>query len=205
LEEFIRSLSELNPVWVYAAILVTAYIENIIPPFPSDLIVVFGGSLVAVGQGHFALALLSATVGSTLGFMTMYSIGKWFGKAIIESGRLKFVSLGAVHSAERWFGRYGYWLVIINRFLAGTRAVVSFFAGISNLDPVKSFSLSFVSALAWNFLLVYGGYALGKNWESVGYYLTTYSQIVTAIVLFVVLVVVLRYVFLRRTKSTPIV
>lgn len=202
MEEFVHFLSTLDPTWVYVAIFLIAYIENIFPPFPSDVIVVFSGSLVAVGRGHFMFALLAGTLGSTLGFLTMYMIGKWFGKRIIESGRLKFISLVSVHKAEQWFGRYGYGLVVINRFLSGTRAVVSFFAGVSNLDITKTTILSFASSFLWNCILVYSGYLLGQNWQKVGLYLSVYSQAVTAVVVVVVLFFVFRYFFVRKKNST---
>lgn len=201
MEEFIHSLSELDPLWVYAVIFVIAFIENILPPFPSDVVVVFGGSLVAMGKGNFTAALLSATIGSTLGFLVMFSIGRWFGRSIIERGKLPFVSLDALHMAERWFTRYGYGLIVANRFLSGTRAIVSFFAGISNLHTGKTIVLCFVSALVWNSILVYAGSVLGNNWEVVGFYLSTYSQIVTAIIIVAMGFLVLRYFFVRNSPT----
>lgn len=200
MEEFIQSLSELDPLWVYIVIFCVAYIENILPPFPSDLVVVFGGSLVAIGKGSFLLALAAATGGSTFGFLSMFYIGRWFGRAIVEQGRMPFISVEAFRKAELWFSRYGYRLVIANRFLAGTRAVVSFFAGVSKLHIGKTVVLSFLSALVWNSILVYAGAALGRNWEVIGLYLSTYSQIVTATVILIALVFILRYFYLRNSS-----
>lgn len=200
MEQFIQSLSDLDPLWVYAVIFFIAFVENIFPPFPSDVVVVFGGSLVAIGKGSFVLALLSAATGSTLGFLTMFLIGRWFGRKIIEQGRLPFISLEALHKAEQWFARYGYRLVIANRFLAGTRAVVSFFAGISDLHFGKTLTLCLISALVWNSILVYAGSVLGNNWEIVGFYLSTYSQIVTGIIVVVAAFFILRYFYLRNNK-----
>lgn len=198
MEEFVHSLAELDPVWVYLAVFLIAYIENIFPPSPSDVIVVFGGSLVAVGNGHFLIALGCATLGSTLGFATMFAIGRWFGRRIIESGKLRFISRDAIHKAERWFARYGYGLVVANRFLAGTRAVVAFFAGLSELDFSSTILLSLLSALVWNGILVYAGVVLGNHWQKIGSYLSTYSWVVTLLVIFVVLVVVLKYLYTKR-------
>jgi membrane protein DedA with SNARE-associated domain len=202
LEDFIQSLSAIHPLWVYVIVFFIAYIENILPPFPSDAVVVFGGSLVAIGQGSFLIALCSATSGSTLGFLTMFFIGRWFGRRIIESGKLPFIPLDTLHKAEQWFARYGYNIVIANRFLAGTRAIVSFFAGISNLRTGKTFALSFVSSLAWNSILVYAGFVLGENWEIVGLYLSTYSQIVTAIIILIIVFFILRYFYTRNKAVT---
>lgn len=201
MEEFVHSLSLLDPTWVYVTIFAIAFIENVFPPSPSDIAVVFGGSLVAVGDGHFLVAILAGTLGSTLGFLTMFMVGKWFGRSVVESGKLKFLSLDTVHKAEQWFNRYGYGLIVINRFLAGTRAVISLFAGISNLDVTKSLLLSFVSSLVWNGLLVYSGFLLGRNWHRIGLYLSTYTQAITATVAIVVVILVVRYLFVPKNRA----
>jgi membrane protein DedA with SNARE-associated domain len=167
---------------ILTAVLAVAFIENLIPPFPSDVIIVFAGSLVALGTVSFVPAVLAATAGSTLGFVAMYKIGDWFGDRFLETGRVPFVPVTAVRKVEAWFGRYGYWVIAANRFLAGTRAVVSFFAGMSELDLRKTTLLSAASALCWNTILVATGYSLGHNWEAIGEYLATYSRIVTAAV-----------------------
>jgi membrane protein DedA with SNARE-associated domain len=200
--EFLQSLSTLDPFLIYAIIFFISYIENIFPPSPSDVVVVFGGALAAMGQGSFVAALFASTFGSTLGFMTMYAIGKWFGNRILEAGKIKFIPVESVKKVEGWFQRYGYWIIIVNRFLAGTRAVVSFFAGISELNLGKTTLLSFMSSLAWYGILVYAGYSLGRNWEKIGWYLSTYSQIVTGIVIVVVLILIARYLFKRNSSNS---
>ncbi len=51
-------------------------------------------------------------------------------------------------------------------------------------------------------MLMTGGYFLGRNWERIGFYLTTYSQVVTTIVVIVVVVIVVRYL-MRRNERRP--
>lgn len=202
MEEFIQSLAGLNPAWIYLAVAGIAYIENIFPPFPSDVMVVFAGSLAGLGTVDFTTALLLATAGSTLGFMTMYKIGDWFGDHILETGKLRFIPRESVHKVEGWFRKYGYLVVIANRFLAGTRAVVSFFAGMSELSLAISAMLSFASALLWNFILLSTGRAVGENWRQIGGYLETYSAIVTSLIILTAIVLLVR-LFLKRANNKP--
>jgi membrane protein DedA with SNARE-associated domain len=199
-EQLILFLSSLDPLLLYAAVCVIAFMENIFPPSPSDLVIVFAGSLVGMGELGFVPVLLVATTGSTLGFMTMYGIGDWFGARILEKRKISFLPLDTIRKVEHWFSHHGYWIIVGNRFLAGTRAVVSFFAGMSRLKLLPTTLLSFVSALAWNALLVTGGYYLGQNWQRIGFYLSTYSQIVTALVVIAVLVFSIRF-FVKRTDG----
>lgn len=204
MEQFIQELTHLDPLWVYVAVAGIAYIENIFPPFPSDVVVVAAGSLAGVGMVDFSLLLVLATVGSTLGFMTMYEIGDWFGDRILETGKLKFIPVESVRKVEAWFQAYGYWIVIANRFLAGTRAVVSFFAGIAELSFLKSSVLSFFSALAWNFFLLFAGKKLGENWQDILYYLEAYSKTVTSILALLAVAYIARLLYRRRSSSRAV-
>ncbi len=204
LEDFVTYISSLNPLWVYLLIASASYIENILPPFPSDIVVVVGGSLIGLGKLEFVPALLLATAGSTLGFMTMYKIGDWFGDKILEVGKIKFIPLENVHKVEQWFRKYGYSVIIANRFLAGTRAVVSFFAGMSELVFWKTVLLSLFSALIWNGILLMAGKTLGENWREIALYLETYSKIVTLVLLTGGFLLLARHWYkLQQASKTP--
>ncbi len=181
MEQIIAFLSRLDLTYIYLAVFLAAYIENLFPPFPSDVLVVFCGSLIAIDQGSVPIVLLSSTLGSTLGFITMYKIGDAFGLKILERGKLKFIPLDSVHKVENWFRHYGYWIIVLNRFLAGTRAVISFFAGMSELRFPVTILLSAASALVWNAILIYFGFTLGDNWRGIGGYMSLYSKTITVI------------------------
>ena len=200
MEELIRRLSTLNPTWLYLSVGGIAFLENIFPPFPSDVFVVFAGSLAGIGAVDFWWMLLVTTIGSTVGFMAMYKIGDWFGLRILETGKLKFIPTDSVHKIEGWFRKYGYVIIIANRFLSGTRAVVSFFAGMSELKLPVTTVLCFLSALVWNFLLLFAGQKLGQNWKVIFFYMETYSKTVSGIILIIVLPFVARFVY-RKSHS----
>jgi membrane protein DedA with SNARE-associated domain len=201
MQEFFQYLSSINPLVVYGLVLAIALIENIFPPSPSDFMIIAAGSLVGVGRLDFLTTLLSATAGSTIGFVIMYKIGDWFGDHILEQGKVKFIPVEAVHRVEKWFVKWGYAIIVINRFLTGTRAVVSFFAGMSELRLSTTTILCAISALLWNAILVGLGYYLGQNWDRIGILLNTYSQFVTALAIVVVVVLVVRFVLNRRNAG----
>ena len=200
MEPFIHSLELLSPLLIYCLLFAISYIENVFPPSPSDVLVVFGGYLVGLGTIDFTIALVVTTSGSITGFLTMYKVGDWFGESIIEKRKLTFLSLESIHIVEDWFRRYGYWIIVANRFLSGTRAVVSFFAGLSKLKVLRTTLLCGTSALIWNWMMIYAGSLLGKNWNLVALYLSTYSQIVTGVVLTVLVAWGIRWIYLRNKK-----
>ena len=200
LEQFIDTLISLNPIWIYFVAASIAYIENIFPPFPSDVILVAAGYLCATGRVDFWIVLIASTLGSNAGFVTMYKIGSWFGLKVLEAKRFKFLQLDKIHKVEAWFKKYGYFVVIVNRFLAGTRAVIAFFAGISNLSFWKTTFLAFISSLVWNAILLFAGKSLGSNWRAISPYLKTYGQIVL-IISVVVILMTFGYGYLRNRKQ----
>lgn len=201
MDSLVHFLSSLDPFWIYVVIFSIAFIENIFPPSPSDIIVVFGGALAAMEKGNFFAALAAGTLGSTLGFMTMYIVGRWFGRRILETGRLRFVNMDALHKLERWFTRYGYWIIVANRFLSGTRAVISFFAGMSELELARTTLLSFFGSLLWYAILVFSGYKVGEHWQEVGEYLKSYGEIVSAASIVILLAFVIRYYYKKRKAA----
>ncbi len=204
LETLLHFMRSLDPWLIYALLFLVAYIENIFPPSPSDMVVVFGGSMIGLNIIRPFPALAWSTLGSTLGFITMYGVGLWFDRAIVGKRHPKFLPEASIKKVEEWFVKHGLWIIVANRFLAGTRAVVSFCAGMSKLNFVETTLLSLVSALAWNAALLTGGYFLGQNWERIGVYLNAYSQLVTGIIVLVILIAAGNY-FLkqRRRKRTP--
>jgi membrane protein DedA with SNARE-associated domain len=201
MDAIIQFLRELDPMWLYIVAFSVAYIENIFPPFPSDVIVAFIGSLIGMGTISLYPAIFLTTLGSTAGFVTMYFIGSWFGHRILEQNKIKFIPIESVVKVEIWFRRYGWGLIVANRFLSGTRAVVSFFAGLSELSLPLTTLLSFVSALVWNSILIYGGSKLGNNWTVISEYAAQYSRIVTIALVVVVLFFVVRYIRKRKSNS----
>jgi membrane protein DedA with SNARE-associated domain len=199
-EDILSQISTFAPIWIYITLFFFAFIENVFPPSPSDLVIVIGGTLVGTGDLNFILTLLFATIGSITGFMLMFYIGSTVDKKLIHARRFKYIPVNSIDRVETWFRKYGYFIIVANRFMPGTRAVISFFAGISNLDPKRTTTLCFVSALLWNTIMLYLGFIFGDNVTKVDEYLTTYRNIVIVVTIIVILFFIVR-LFFRKRKS----
>jgi len=201
LEDILVYISSLDPTVIYLILFFFSFIENPFPPSPSDVVVIFGSSLIAQTSLGYLPILLITSLGSALGFIFMYYIGKLFGEKIIRSGKIKFITQEGISKTDIWFNKYGYKLILANRFLPGSRSVVNFFAGIYELDPVKTFLLAAISALLWNIFLIYLGYLLGNNITLIDYYLTTYFKYGILLTIVVIFIIVLRYYFKNKNKD----
>lgn len=201
LEEILADISTLTPFWIYISLFFFAYIENIFPPSPSDLAVVIGGSLIGADTIHFIPAIIIVTLGSVAGFMTAFFIGKGVDKRLLHSGKIKFINVEAVERAETAFRKYGYFLIVANRFLPGTRAVISFFAGISNLDTKRTATLGGASAFVWNLILLILGIVFAHNIGMIDSYLKSYTEIVVIGTVVIVILLILKSVYNKFKKK----
>jgi len=198
IEHILEFISQLTPFWIYVALFFFSFIENVFPPSPSDLVVVVGGSLIGTGELHFVPTLIITTVGSVIGFMTLFYIGTQLDRKVIQAGKIKFISIEALTKVETWFKKWGYWIILANRFLPGTRSVISFFAGLSELDARKTTLLATISAFVWNAIIIYLGVIFGNNIEVIDKYLSAYKNIAWIITGLVVAIILIRIIFRKR-------
>ncbi len=194
-------MEALSPLVAYAVILAIAYGENILPPIPGDIVVVFGGYLVGVGKLSFVIVVLLSTVGGVLGFMTMYAIGYLVGDAVMDPTRLKWIPKAQIGKARRWLNHYGYGLVAANRFLSGLRSVISIAVGMGQMDPWKTAVFATLSAAVWTALIAYAGYAVGENWPIIIDYLRGYGRTVLAVIALIALAQFVRWYYKRHRRN----
>lgn len=181
----IVSMVELAPLWlVYVIFFGIAYLENVIPPVPGDVLVAFAGYLAADGLLRIDVALAGTTLASVAGFMTMYVLGARVGDGInLERDRywiFRFIGFEYMDRARRWMRRTGPAIILTNRFLAGTRSVIALMAGVSHVPARLAVVYSLASSFLWNGLLLAGGWMVRENWERIGGYLNTYGGLVLA-------------------------
>jgi len=198
IEDILTNISNLNPFWIYVVLFLFSYAENVFPPSPSDLVVLIGGSLVSKSAINFLPTLFLTTAGSVLGFMTLFYIGSLLDKKVLRAGKIKFISLEALDKAEQWFLKYGYLIILANRYLPGTRSVISFFAGVSELKVKKTILLAAISAITWNTIIIYLGFIFGNNIETVDSYLSQYTNIVIVITVIAVLFFIVKYFWQQK-------
>jgi membrane protein DedA with SNARE-associated domain len=200
IEQLISFMQNIDPVYIYLVLFFFAFIENLFPPSPSDVVVIIGASLIANTSLSYFPVLIITSLGSSVGFMLMFFIGKYFGDHVVKTGKLKFITQEGLSKVDIWFSKYGYKLIVINRMLPGTRAVVSFFAGLYELDYLKTFLLAFISSLLWNSFIIELGVLLGNNIELIDYYLSTYSRIILLLTLLIALFFVVKYYYKKKNS-----
>jgi membrane protein DedA with SNARE-associated domain len=200
LEQIIQYLGTLDPFLIYVILFFFSFIENLFPPSPSDVVVIVGATLIAQTAIGFVPILILTSIGSAVGFIVMYYLGEYLGDKLVRSGKLKFITKESLDKADAFFHKYGYNIIIINRFLPGTRAVVSFFCGFHKLKPLRTFVYAAISSFLWNAFLIFLGIKLGQNLDLVDKYLSKYSEIIFGITAVIIIFFAVRY-FVKKKKK----
>jgi membrane protein DedA with SNARE-associated domain len=201
--ESLFSFIEQSPAWlVFLTVFLASYLENIFPPVPGDTILIFGAYLVGRGDLSFATAMVTTLLGSVLGFLTLYVAGYKYGRGFIYSKQQTWFSPSSIKRVEVLFEKWGYGVVLINRFLAGLRSVIGLFSGVGKLNIWKVIILATISSLLWNGTLIWLGSTIGENWELIGVYLKRYNTAVTIIILIILSAFLIhRYVIVKENLT----
>jgi membrane protein DedA with SNARE-associated domain len=202
LDQIVEWIKTLSPLGIYGIFAFVAYIENIIPPLPGDVLVAFGGYLAAEQIIGFGPTLAVTSIFSVFGFITVYGIGAYFGDRI-EEYRNKFwlaklVDIKYYDKAKMWMAQWGQLVILLNRFLAGTRSVISIVAGVTRTKFSSTILSSFLSSLIWNTLLLSFGWIVHESWKTIGHYLNIYGWVILGLI---AMALTLRYLYMKRKNK----
>tara|TARA_B100000579_G_scaffold391106_1_gene366075 strand:+ start:166 stop:822 length:657 start_codon:yes stop_codon:yes gene_type:complete len=193
--EFISSLPLLighaveTNQWIgYGAILLAMFLENLIPPIPSELIMPLGGFYVSQGQLGFFPVVLAGLIGTVIGALPWYGIGRLVNEERLEqwlekNGRWLGINPQELARSRKWFNRYGVSLVFWGRLVPGIRTLISVPAGVE-LMPIAPFLIwTTAGSLIWTLFLTITGFYLGDNYGNIEKWISPFSSIFKIIVI----------------------
>ncbi|HEY9848768.1 MAG TPA: DedA family protein [Leptolyngbyaceae cyanobacterium] len=185
----------------YVGIGLLMFLENLFPPIPSELIMPLAGFTIAKGKMAFVPAILAGVIGTMLGALPWYYVGKLVGEENLKHladkyGKWISISRRDIEKADNWFDRHGEKAVFFCRLVPGVRTLISLPAGISGMHLVPFLIYSTVGTTLWVSFLTFAGYILGDKYELVDEYLGPVSKIV-----FVILVVAFVVWIVRKRQK----
>ncbi|MCB5291753.1 hypothetical protein BJQ90_01181 [Arthrobacter sp. SO3] len=147
---------------IYLWIIPVVMGDAIFPPIPSEMVVISGGALSAVGRANALLVVLLATAASWLGDILVFQLFKRRLSHALDRWRWGRAFHRAVHTAIGKAGRSTTYGAIIGvRFIPGGRLATTAGAGIANVST-RGFSLcAALGGLLWAVWSVGLGYATG--------------------------------------------
>lgn len=180
--------------------------EALFPPIPGEVLLPFAGVAAAADGQHVLVPLAWTTLGSVVGGLGVYAVGRILGlrRTRAVARRLPLLEERDVDAAMRFFDRWGFPAVAIARFVPMVRTVISLPAGIERM-PVWLFALATgLGSGVWNALFVVTGYTFGQaGGEALEGFVRLYSEIVAVLGVIAVIVVVVRRVRAGRERPAP--
>ena len=179
---------------------VLVFLEVLIPPIPSEVILPFAGYLSQSGDLHLGMLILWSTLASVIGALVLYGLGAAVGleRAIRWIAWTRLVSLTDLERGAEWFHRHGRWSVLVGRMIPGVRSLISLPAGADRM-PLLSFCLfTALGSGLWNTLLIGVGAALGTQHALLEEYLQYLDWVVYGAIAVALAVLVIRRILEHR-------
>ncbi|TCP55394.1 membrane protein DedA with SNARE-associated domain [Tumebacillus sp. BK434] len=163
-------------------------IESACIPLPSEVIMLYGGFMAEKGLLSFWPVFWAGVFGNLVGSVLTYWIGASGGRTfLMKYGKYILINEKHIHTADRWFAKYGDWAAFFGRNLPVIRTFISLPAGIAKMNFWKFTVYTFVGCLPWNLALTWAGFKLGTNWHAVEPYIKPFSYGILGLIILAVL------------------
>ena len=195
--DYISLAVEKNSTIAYLTICLAMFLENVIPPIPSEIIMPLGGFFVYQQKLNFYILVFWGLFGTILGSLPWYYLGRLVNEKKLSNfldkrGKYLGISSDDLTKSKRWFDKYGVSLVFWGRLIPGVRTLISVPAGIELMPFSKFLIWTTLGSCIWISLLTYAGFLFGENYSIIETYLGQIKYIVKPI-----LIIIFLYFFVK--------
>jgi membrane-associated protein len=129
-------------------------------PFITGDSLVFAAGLVAAANSdviNIYVMVVGVGIAAWLGDQVGYTLGRHYGRPYLDKRQGKWIKT-AITKSEIYYQRYGWWSIVVARFVPWGRVIIPALAGISRMNYYKFFSANLVGAMLWGCGLTLAGY-----------------------------------------------
>ncbi len=175
----------------YLGILIGMMIESSFFPFPSEVILIPAGVLVAKGEMSFAAVFLAGLFGSLIGAWINYAIALFLGRTAVDAlvdkyGKFLFLNKRKLRKTDKYFEKHGEITTFIGRLIFVIRQLISLPAGFARMNFYKFTLFTALGAGIWIALLILIGMFFGSD----AHYM---AKIITGVLLILSLLAIITY------------
>ncbi|MCO1660641.1 DedA family protein [Pseudonocardia humida] len=162
--EYVTQIALASP-WLLGVIVAMAVVDALLPVVPSEALIIGAGVAAAGGQQDLLVVIGAAALGSFIGEVAGYVIGRALGPAV--RGRLGGGRAAAYDRVAALLARRGGTVVLTARFLPGGRTVATLVAGAMTYPTGRFLAFTALGtplSAAWSAVLGYlGGATFAQN------------------------------------------
>lgn len=190
----------------YIGIFIGMTIESSFFPFPSEIILIPAGALVAQGKMTFLFVFVAGLLGSLAGALINYFLAMFLGRTTIDFlvskyKHILFLNKEKIKQSDDYFNKHGEITTFIGRFIPVIRQLISLPAGFSRMNLFKFCIFTSLGAGAWVTILIYLGYLFGNNASLIQENLHT----ITIIIILISGIIALTYILLNRKLKKKLI
>jgi len=187
----------------YLGIALLMFLDNVIPPIPSEIIMPSAGYAASQGQLLLSGVIIAGCIGSLTAAALLYWIGYQFNHDAIfrftdRYGKYLFIKSEDIQKSLLWFEKYGHRIVFFGRMVPAVRSLISIPAGMSRMPFWKFMFYSALGTIIWTTFLACVGFYFGENQALMH---EIFSRVGYVIIMIVVLVLLWHYYRKLKNKN----
>lgn len=162
-------LVDLAPVLFYLAVwgLIfagTALFFGIVVPFLTGDSLLFAAGIVVASSQDLSIWILAIGVGlaAFAGDQVGFVLGRHYGRPYLTRRRGRWIAAG-VRRSERFYELFGWWSVVVARYVPWGRVFIPPVAGIAGMAYRRFLTANFVGAITWGVAITVIGYFAASN------------------------------------------
>lgn len=195
-ETIILYLTNLIASGGYFFVFLAMFLEGIIFPIPSEVILAFCGFLIAQSIFSFWHVVWLSVLGSFLCALVYYLIGYLgFKPFILKYGKYVLLKPKDIEKTENFFNKHGKKAIFLSRFVPIVRQLGALPAGGAKMNISKFSIVTIIGAFIWNSIFILLGICLKQNWPKLGQ-ITQYLDYI-----FLVAIVTIVVIFIAKRKK----
>ena len=189
----------------YLGIFIGMTIESSFFPFPSEIIMIPAGALIAKGEMVFIWVFLAGLLGSLAGALINFFLAFYLGRRtinflILKYGKFFLLGKKGLERSDIYFKKHGEITTFLGRLIPVVRQLISLPAGFSKMNLFRFCLFTSLGAGIWTFILIYLGYLFGNNSELIK---ANMNLIFLVISIFLLIILISYFIWIKfRNKNT---
>ena len=161
---FIAGWIMMGPLAAYGFMFLIIFIETgvvFFPFLPGDSLLFAAGFFANGGGFNIWILLPVVWAAAILGDQCNFAIGHFFGRKIVESGKVKAMTPERIEKSEAFLDKWGKLAIFLGRFFPFIRTFVPFLAGMGGMHWRDFVIFNVIGGLTWSTLFTLLGYFFG--------------------------------------------